>query len=268
MFCENCGNEIKEKSKFCQNCGTPVITSEPKTVKEELNTADNVSEVRIFCRNCGTEIKTENEFCPNCKVSLRSSLMFSLVYTLTKVIEKYDKKSIQADIAESQTEISYKSHEESPISSEQETINNSFESKEEQLSRSEIIQEFFEKLLFIPVCWLASMLINAVVIPYFSDKWIFITFLPYCILCFLLAYTVFEIPLSIIHMIYYALKSDDESIIKYTKSVLILTGLFVVSYQLLTDMTILLTVIVILIIVMVVLEKCGLLDNKSKKEKG
>lgn len=263
MFCENCGNEIKEKSKFCQNCGTPLITSEPEEVKEELNTADNVSEVRILCRNCGAEIRTENEFCPNCKVSVKSSLMFSLAYTLTKVIEKYDKELIPEDIVESQTEISYKSREDSPTSSEPETINNSFDNEEEQLSRSEIIKELFEKLLVIPVCWLASMLINAVVIPCFSDKWIFITFLPYCILCFLLAYTVFGIPLSIIHMIYYALKSDNESLINYTKSVLILTGLFVVSYQLLTDMTILLTVIVILIIVMAVLEKRGLLKEKD-----
>lgn len=265
MFCKNCGNEIKEKGKFCQNCGTPVIAYELEVIEEELNTADNVSEVRIFCRNCGTEIKTENEFCPECGISVTSVLMSSLVYTLTKVIEKYDKESMPVDIVKSQAEISHKSHADSLISSEPETINNSVENKEENLSINEIIMDFLERLLFIPICWLTSMLINAVVIPCFSDNWIFIKFLPYCLFCFLLATAVFGIPLSIINIIYYAVKSDNKNLIAHTKSLLLLIVTLIVSYTLLTNMKIFLGVGVILIIVGFVLDKRGLLDNNKEK---
>lgn len=122
MFCKNCGSEIKEKSKFCQNCGTPVITYESEVIEEELNTADNVNEVRIFCRNCGAEIKTENKFCPKCGISVTSVLMSSLVYTLTKVIEKYDKASSTASVEESETKILSESYGGYPTCSELDKI--------------------------------------------------------------------------------------------------------------------------------------------------
>lgn len=37
MFCENCGNEIKNGYKFCNKCGVP------STQKEELETRDRTS---------------------------------------------------------------------------------------------------------------------------------------------------------------------------------------------------------------------------------
>ena len=40
MFCKNCGNEIKENSRFCDSCGTPVISPETEVINKftEKNT--------------------------------------------------------------------------------------------------------------------------------------------------------------------------------------------------------------------------------------
>ena len=34
MFCKNCGNEIKENSRFCDSCRTPVISPETEVINK------------------------------------------------------------------------------------------------------------------------------------------------------------------------------------------------------------------------------------------
>lgn len=253
MFCENCGNEIKEKSKFCQECGTPLINYNSEVLYEKTNTADNSDKIKVLCKNCRAEIKTDSEFCQECGFSVKFSLMSLLADTLTKVIEKSDKESNKVSVAESKTETSHDNCVNYSTSSEPKTVN-------------EIIKDCLESLILIPISWLTSELINAIVIPCFSDGLIFIKFLPYCLLCLLLAVSVFGIPLSFINIIYYAIKSDNKNIILHTKSLLVSIAILIVSYTLLASVKIFFIVMVIFAIVAYVLDKRGLLDD-DKKEK-
>ena len=53
-FCINCGNKLKEDSKFCENCGA------------SLNKIENLEELKE-CRYCKSKINKEAEICPHCR---------------------------------------------------------------------------------------------------------------------------------------------------------------------------------------------------------
>jgi RNA polymerase subunit RPABC4/transcription elongation factor Spt4 len=50
-FCRDCGNPLKEKSKFCPGCGRAIEQPEPQTPK---------------CAYCGAQLKATSKFCPKC----------------------------------------------------------------------------------------------------------------------------------------------------------------------------------------------------------
>ena len=65
--CSNCGNELKEGTKFCSKCGNNILEQEEKNCNEILN------EERQFvkeCVNCGSELKEEAKFCSKCGSSV------------------------------------------------------------------------------------------------------------------------------------------------------------------------------------------------------
>ncbi len=60
MFCEKCGGEIREGSKFCPKCGAPVTSSQevpPETVVEDeaesSSTESVVSKLKSSRDGCG-----------------------------------------------------------------------------------------------------------------------------------------------------------------------------------------------------------------------
>ena len=63
MFCNSCGNQIKDNSRFCRFCGMPVLFNLEKT---EAKITDLYS--YVFCIKCGEKIKLEKgyEYCNNC----------------------------------------------------------------------------------------------------------------------------------------------------------------------------------------------------------
>lgn len=62
MQCPNCGNELKNESKFCKYCGNPVI--QDKVKKQDINNTDILSEEK--CVKCGNSIVPGNAFCIHC----------------------------------------------------------------------------------------------------------------------------------------------------------------------------------------------------------
>lgn len=57
-YCENCGAELRNDSKFCQECGSEV--SQKQLEQEE------------FCPNCGESIAESENFCENCGLNLNT----------------------------------------------------------------------------------------------------------------------------------------------------------------------------------------------------
>lgn len=57
-YCENCGAELRDDSKFCQECGSEVSSDMP----EEDN----------FCPNCGQSLEDRENFCENCGTYLNA----------------------------------------------------------------------------------------------------------------------------------------------------------------------------------------------------
>jgi Sec-independent protein translocase protein TatA len=55
MFCDQCGKELKEGTKFCTGCGAPIKAVAPKEPVK-----------KIFCDQCGRELKKGVNFCPGC----------------------------------------------------------------------------------------------------------------------------------------------------------------------------------------------------------
>lgn len=50
-YCENCGAELRNDSKFCQECGHNVEETCP-------NCGESIEESENFCENCGTNLST------------------------------------------------------------------------------------------------------------------------------------------------------------------------------------------------------------------
>ena len=63
MFCNSCGNQIKDISRFCRFCGMPVLFNLEKT---EAKTTEQNS--FAFCGKCGTKLKLEKgiNYCDKC----------------------------------------------------------------------------------------------------------------------------------------------------------------------------------------------------------
>jgi len=57
MFCQQCGNNVKEGAAFCGNCGWAVPAAAVQTA---------VLPIEKKCASCGTVLKDEAQFCPNC----------------------------------------------------------------------------------------------------------------------------------------------------------------------------------------------------------
>lgn len=94
MFCNMCGHQLPDDSKFCVNCGAKVVISssqstqvhpdsgysyvpskgtareviyEPGKRPDILNTRKPVNEgTRSYCNNCGSELKPDASFCVQC----------------------------------------------------------------------------------------------------------------------------------------------------------------------------------------------------------
>lgn len=61
--CNNCGNEIKEGTKFCSKCGNNILEQQEKR-GDEIPSEEKQSVKK--CSNCGNEIGEGTLFCPKC----------------------------------------------------------------------------------------------------------------------------------------------------------------------------------------------------------
>lgn len=77
-FCVNCGEKIKDNSKFCTNCGQVVIPHKKPT--EERKSAFD-GEVHK-CPNCGEILNSFSPNCPSCGYELRDSAATNSVQRL------------------------------------------------------------------------------------------------------------------------------------------------------------------------------------------
>lgn len=75
-YCENCGAELRDGSKFCQECGIEVS---PELIEEHK-----------YCENCGANIEDSENFCENCGADLNAPQ----VVKKENVIEKLKKSNI------------------------------------------------------------------------------------------------------------------------------------------------------------------------------
>ena len=60
-FCNNCGKEVKEGTKFCSGCGASLSDEE-----ESANTRQNTVNSGTPCPKCGSLIPFGNVACTNC----------------------------------------------------------------------------------------------------------------------------------------------------------------------------------------------------------
>lgn len=79
-YCENCGAELRDDSKFCQECGSEV----------SIETDDQNN----YCTNCGESIADSENFCENCGAELNAPSAVkkdSIVDRIKneKILEKY-----------------------------------------------------------------------------------------------------------------------------------------------------------------------------------
>ena len=54
MYCQYCGTEVGEQSRFCSSCGQALTFDN----QEIVNT--------MYCNQCGSAIVSDAKFCPNC----------------------------------------------------------------------------------------------------------------------------------------------------------------------------------------------------------
>ena len=59
MFCQNCGKEIPNDSRFCPECGTK---QESEVVQKSIQ-----NEPLKYCSNCGIQMPLDSRFCPECR---------------------------------------------------------------------------------------------------------------------------------------------------------------------------------------------------------
>lgn len=64
VYCQSCGETVKEYAEFCPNCGVEPGGSE----RESTGKTDH------FCQSCGERVKAQAELCPNCGVRQRSNV--------------------------------------------------------------------------------------------------------------------------------------------------------------------------------------------------
>ena len=79
-YCENCGAELRDDSKFCQECGSEV--------------SQNLAEQDNYCTNCGESIAESENFCENCGAELNAPQVVkknSIIDKIKneKIFEKY-----------------------------------------------------------------------------------------------------------------------------------------------------------------------------------
>lgn len=76
MKCIQCGQELKEGTKFCYSCGARVQNS--------------------FCSKCGAKMPRDAKFCGSCgsKTSNDSSLSTSDKYAIETLLSKSEKKLV------------------------------------------------------------------------------------------------------------------------------------------------------------------------------
>lgn len=191
----------------------------------------------MFCRNCGKELKEGSSFCSNCGFPVNENSVGMIPKASSNIGEESVNKELSLNNSETE-----------PVD----------ESKK-KWSTADTIEAI---VVGIPTLVLTVILIKLWVLPDFS----LITFLPYCLLCFMLAASVFEPPFFIIALIYYAIKSNLKKTKQCAIGIAIYPVLGVVSFILLTNKKIFGTVVVILLIVGAVLDKMGLPEDKDKKE--
>ena len=111
MFCNMCGHQLPDDSKFCVNCGAKVVISSPQsaqvhpnsgysyvppkgTVREViyepgkrpdiLNTRKPINEgVRSYCNNCGSALKSDVSFCVQCGKAVGAAVPSGKSYRTT-----------------------------------------------------------------------------------------------------------------------------------------------------------------------------------------
>lgn len=59
-FCSNCGNKVKEGTKFCSKCGAS-LSNESESINNQHNT-----NLKIPCPKCSSLIPVGNIACTNC----------------------------------------------------------------------------------------------------------------------------------------------------------------------------------------------------------
>ena len=82
MFCNQCGNELSEKSKFCPKCGTAVAQ------RVCSNCGTPYENGTMYCENCGSRIEANTSADDNTEQKFRSQNKPITVTTRKNIPEK------------------------------------------------------------------------------------------------------------------------------------------------------------------------------------
>lgn len=84
-FCNQCGQQLAENSKFCENCGAPVRIAEPKRGAHR----ETVYEGKLHkCPNCGEVLKSFTATCPACGHEFRGARVSQSVHEFALKLEQ------------------------------------------------------------------------------------------------------------------------------------------------------------------------------------
>jgi hypothetical protein len=75
-YCSNCGESLKDNTKFCHNCGCET-SSTNVTGRSSINQGSYYNSNK--CPNCGSMLKSLTNQCPSCGYELRSGMSFKSV---------------------------------------------------------------------------------------------------------------------------------------------------------------------------------------------